>query len=146
MRNFSITVDIAAPPERVWQVMIDVDHWHEMTASVSSVKRLNNGPFAVGTLILIKQPKFPPALWRITEILAGKSFTWTSTGPGLKVIATHRVDPTIVGTQVTLTLEYHGVVGGVFARMTSGITERYMAMEAAGLKKRSEGAIRTLAR
>lgn len=146
MPNFAITVDIAAPPERVWQVMTDIDHWHEWTDSVSSIKRLNNGPFAVGTLLLMKQPKFPPALWRITEIVAGKSFSWTSTAPGMKVLASHRIEPTIIGSRASLTLDYDGIIGGVFARMTSGITERYIAIEAAGLKKRSEGAVRTLAR
>jgi len=146
MRNFDITVDIDAPTERVWQVISDVDHWHEWTDSVSSIKRINNGPFEVGTMILIKQPKFPPALWRLSEIIPGKSFTWTSTGPGFKAIASHSVEPIKTGSRATLRLEYKGMLGGAFGRMTAGITERYMAMEASGLKKRSESSVRTLAR
>jgi uncharacterized protein YndB with AHSA1/START domain len=146
MRKFDITVDINAPPDRVWEVMTDVDRWHEWTDSISSIKRLNGGPFAVGTLVLIKQPKFPPALWRITGIVPNKNFTWTSTGPGMRVIASHSLERVMNATRVTLTIDYQGLLGGAFAKMTGGITERYMAMEAAGLKKRSEGVVRTLAR
>ena len=146
MRNFAITVDVDAPPERVWQVISDLDHWHEWTDSVSSVKRINGGPFAVGTMILIKQPRFPPALWKLTEIIPGKTFTWTSGGPGFKSIASHTIEPRNTGARVTLRLEYRGLLGGAFGKMTAGITERYMAMEASGLKKRSESAVRTLAR
>jgi uncharacterized protein YndB with AHSA1/START domain len=37
MRTFRIGVDIGAPPERVWQVMNEVDRWHEWTKSVRSI-------------------------------------------------------------------------------------------------------------
>lgn len=146
MRKFDIAVDIDAPADRVWEVMTDIDHWHEWTQSVTSIKRLNNGPFAEGTLVLIKQPKFPSALWRITEIVPNKSFTWTSVGPGMHSVASHRIETVDRKTRVTLSMDYQGVLGGVFGRMTGGITERYMAMEAAGLKKRVEGSVRALTR
>jgi len=146
MRKFDIAVDINAPPDRVWEVMTDIDRWHEWTDSVSSIKRLNNGPFAEGTLVLIKQPKFPPALWKITEIVPEKSFTWTSSGPGFHSVASHRIEKVLNATRVTLSLEYQGLLGGAFGKMTGAITERYMAMEAAGLKKRSEGVVKTLTR
>lgn len=146
MRKFDITVDIDAPPDRVWQVLTDIDHWHEWTDSVSSIKRLNNGPFAEGTLVLIKQPKFPPALWRITEIISLKSFTWENSGPGMHSVATHRVEAVQKGSRVSLSIDYQGMLGGAFGKLTGGITERYIAMEAAGLKKRVEGSIKTLAK
>jgi len=68
MRKFSITIDIAAPAERVWQVMSDTDRWHEWTPSVTSVKRLGGGAFVVGSRVVIRQPRFPPALWKLTAI------------------------------------------------------------------------------
>jgi uncharacterized protein YndB with AHSA1/START domain len=138
MRKFSITIDIAAPPERVWQVMSDTDRWHEWTRSVTSVKRLGGGPFAVGSRAVIRQPKFPPAMWKITAIEPGKSFTWINSAPGLRVIAHHWVEPTMAGSRATLSLELQGVFGGVFGRMTKAITERYLSLEARGLKARSE--------
>jgi len=138
MRRFSITTDIAAPAEHVWQVMSDTDRWHEWTPSVTSIKRLGGGPFAVGSRVVIRQPKFPPALWKLTAIEPGRSFTWISVAPGLRVVAHHRVESLAAGSRATLSLDLQGIFGGVFGRLTKDITERYLAFEAKGLKARSE--------
>jgi uncharacterized membrane protein len=136
--RFDIHSDIAAPPQRVWDVMSDLTRWHEWTPSVTSIKRLDEGPLAVGSRAWIRQPKFPPALWRVTAIEPGTSFTWTSTAPGLRVVAQHAVQPRDGGSRATLSLEYDGPFGGILASLTKNITSRYLAMEAAGLKARSE--------
>jgi uncharacterized protein YndB with AHSA1/START domain len=138
MRTFGTTIDIAAPSDRVWQVMSDTDRWHEWTASVTSVKRLGDRPFAVGTRALIRQPKFPPALWKVTEIERGRSFTWVSTAPGLQVTGHHAVEPTPTGSRATLSLRLEGLFSGLFGALTAAITERYIGLEASGLKARSE--------
>lgn len=138
MRHFSITVDIAAPADRVWAVMSDVERWHEWTPSITRVTLLRKGALAVGSRALVRQPKFPPALWRVTELVPGRSFTWVSVAPGLRVIGRHAVELTVNGTRAVLTLELKGMVGGLWGRLTRGITERYIAFEAAGLKARGE--------
>lgn len=138
MRAFAITVDIAAPPDRVFDVMKDVERWHEWTPSVKSIKRLDDGPFVIGSRALIRQPKFPPALWKVTAIGPGMDFTWESVAPGVRVVARHRVEPVPSGSRVTLSLEYFGLLAGLLARLTRGITERYLALEASGLKARCE--------
>ena len=138
MRRFSISTDIDAPAERAWQVMSDTERWHEWTPSVTSVRRLGGAPFAVGSRVMIRQPKFPPALWKLTAIEPGRSFTWVSVAPGLRVVAHHQVEPTAAGSRATLSLDLQGLFGGVFGRMTKDITERYLAFEAKGLKARSE--------
>jgi carbon monoxide dehydrogenase subunit G len=138
MREFISTIDIGAPPKRVWQVMSGIDQWHEWTPSVTSVKRLGGEPFAVGSKVLIRQPKLPPALWTVTAIEPERSFTWVSKAPGLRAVGRHALVPTADGSRATLSLQFHGMFGGVFARMLKGITERYVAQEAKGLKARSE--------
>jgi uncharacterized membrane protein len=137
-RKFSITVDIAAAPARVWEVMSDVGRWPEWTPSVTSIKRLDTGPFAIGSRVVIRQPRFPPAWWKITAIEPGRSFTWTSIAPGMRVEARHQVDAAPGGSRATLSLELQGLFGGLFGRLTRGITERYLAFEGRGLKARSE--------
>jgi hypothetical protein len=54
------------------------------------------------------------------------------------VHAQHTIAATATGSRVTLGLDYSGVLGRLLAKTTRAITERYLEMEAQGLKKRSE--------
>ena len=138
MRNFSITIEIAAPTDRTWAVMSDTDRWHEWTPSVTGIKRLDTGPFAVGSRLVIRQPKLPPAVWKVLAIDQGRGFTSVSGGPGFRVVARHSVEPSPGGSRATLSLEFQGLFGGLFGRLTKDLNERYLALEAEGLKARSE--------
>src|SRR5262245_56805427 len=141
MMTFRMSVDIAAPPDVVWPVMSDVERWNEWTESVRSIRLLDKGPMAVGTRALVRQPKFPPALWKVVAIEPGRSFVWRTGAPGMRVYGHHAVAPVPGGTRATLTLRYEGSLGALFARLTRGITERYLGYEAAGLKRRSEALV-----
>ena len=136
--RFSISIDIDAPAERVYDVMVDVDRWHEWTPSITSIRRLDGPGFDVGKRALIKQPKFPTAMWTVSRIESGRRFEWVNKAPGLKVTGHHSVEPTVSGSRATLALSYEGLFGGLLAHLTEGITTRYIAMEAAGLKARAE--------
>ena len=138
--DFDISVDITAPPHVVWSVMSDVERWHEWTSSVRSIRILDEGPLKVGSRALIRQPRFPPAVWAVTEIEHGRSFTWKSGAPGMRVYGRHSVAPVPGGSRANLHLHYEGALGWLLARLTRDITNRYLGFEAAGLKKRSEGA------
>ena len=136
---FDVAVAIAAPAERVWEVISDIDRWAEWTPSIRSVKRLKDAPFAVGSRVLVRQPKLPPAVWTISSIEPDRGFSWTSAGPGFRVLAHHGVAALDGGGSLArLTIEHEGLLGALLARLTRDITVRYMAYEAAGLKARSE--------
>ena len=135
---FSISVEIDAPAERVFEVMTDVVRWHEWTPSITSIKRLDDGPFVVGSRALIRQPKLPPAVWTVSRIVPGRGFEWVNRAPGLRVTGHHFAEPLTRGSRATLALSYEGLFGGLLARMTEGITKRYLNMEADGLKARAE--------
>jgi uncharacterized membrane protein len=136
--EFRIAVDIGAPPEIVWQVMRDVERWHEWTSSVTSIRILGGVPLAVGARAIIRQPRFPPAVWKVINLTPGRGFTWKSGFPGAWVHAEHSIEGTSTGSRVALRLRYEGLIGELMARMTRDITNRYLALEAAGLKRRSE--------
>jgi uncharacterized protein YndB with AHSA1/START domain len=135
--DFSINVDIDAPPDRVWAVMSDIEKWHEWTASVRSISRREHGPIRPGHRAWVRQPKFPPALWTVTDV-SERSFTWVSRAPGMVVTANHFVTPVGTGSRATLSLHFADILGPLFGRLTRDINNRYLAMEAAGLKRRSE--------
>jgi uncharacterized membrane protein len=139
MTDFSIEVEIQAPPELVWAVMRDVERWPEWTQTVTSIKLLDRGPLTVGSRAIIRQPKLPPAKWRVTELdEPRRSFAWASWGPGVRVIARHWVEACGQGSRATLSLRFSGILAGLFGYVTRGLNDRYLAIEAKGLKKRSE--------
>jgi hypothetical protein len=136
--DFDISIDIAAPPDVVWRVMSDVERWHEWTASIRGIRLLDKGPLRVGSRALVRQPRFPPALWKVAELDAGRSFTWITSAPGMRVSGRHSVVPHGAGSRANLHLHYEGPIARLLARMTRDITDRYLGYEANGLKKRSE--------
>ena len=134
----SISIDINASPAHVAAIMIDVERWHEWTASIIGVQLLTAGPMAVGSRGRVRQPKLPPAVWTVTALDAERGFTWISSGPGFTVTAHHYAAPTPSGSRATLGLDYSGPFGWVIARLTRTITLRYVQMEAEGLKRKAE--------
>jgi hypothetical protein len=137
-RDFSITVDINAPPEIVAGVMFDVERWAEWTPSVSRIERLDSGPLAVGCRARILQPKVPPAVWQVTELEPGRGFSWKSGSALAWAVGKHGVEASGAGSRATLSLHFGGPLGGILARLLRNLNNRYLGMEAAGLKRRSE--------
>ena len=137
-RDFSVTIDIAAPPDRVWRIMSDVERWHEWTASIAGVTLLDPGPLRPGVRALVRQPKLPQARWQVTEADPRTGFIWVSRHPGVHVTGRHMIEPSALGTRVTLGVHYGGALGWLVARQFKEITARYIQLEAEGLKRRSE--------
>jgi uncharacterized protein YndB with AHSA1/START domain len=138
LKTFSINVDIDAPPDTVWGVMSDVERWPEWTASITSVTRLDSGPFRVGSRAHVRQPKLRPAEFVVTELVPQREFTWVMRSPGIGATARHAVEPTSRGTRATLSVRFEGLLAGMVAWMYGRLTNEYLGLEAAGLKKRSE--------
>jgi uncharacterized membrane protein len=140
--RFQSSIDVAAPAPLVFDVYADVERWPEWTESITSVERLDDGPLRVGARTRVRQPRLPVAEWEVTELVAGRSFTWVARGPGVRTTGTHAVAP--AGTDpdrclVTATLDQEGLLGPVVGLATRGLTNRYLAMELQGLKGRCEG-------
>src|SRR6188508_254993 len=127
-----LTFPVHAPPERVWAVLSDVERWPSWTASVQQVSL--DGPLAVGAVAKIRQPKLPPTAWTVTEVVAGRSFTWESKAPGSHAVGEHEITPTGDGIcEVRLRLEQTGPLGSLVGLVYRGLTRRYVQMEADGL-------------
>ncbi len=140
VRTYSTRIGIEADGARVWQVMSDVARWAEWTASVSEVERLDAGEFTVGSRARIRQPRLRPATWTVESLDPGIGFTWSTANPGARVVGDHRIVPDTGGGGVTveLTVTMSGPLAG-FAHLLYGrTTQRYLEMEAAGLKTTCE--------
>ena len=138
MRTFSATRDIAASPARVWAVMTDIERWPEWTASMTRVERLQPGPLGVGSRVRVKQPKLALADFQITAWQPGREFDWVTKSLGVTAVARHRIEAAGDGARATLSVEFSGWPAGLVVWWFGDLTQRYVAMEADGLKRRSE--------
>ena len=137
----STTVDVAAPIERVWDVVTDIDRWPEWTTSVNRAHRCDEGPLRPGSQAELAQPKLPEATWTVTEVEPGRSFTWEQRGPGVRTTARHALEPIEGGgTRVRLSVEQSGWMAWAIDLFYGRLTQRYIETEAAGLKERAEQA------
>ena len=140
--RYSITTEVDAPPEVVFAVLGEVERWPEWTPTVTRVERLDDAgaPLALGSRLRIVQPKVPPAEWTVTAIEPGRGFRLVSRSPGATVEANHWAEPAGAAdrSRVTLSVTYAGFLGKVVGWMTRDLNQRYLAQEAAGLKRRSE--------
>jgi len=92
MRFFQIETEINASAELVWATMRDVERWPEWTPTVVSVRLQTLPPLTIGSRAVIRQPKLPPALWRVVALEDSlRSFTWVNSALGVRVIAEHMV-------------------------------------------------------
>lgn len=137
--SVSVTEQISASPDVVWDVLIDIDHWPTWTPSVRTAQRLDHGALGVGSRARLKQPGMPAMVWEVTELAAPSVFTWQARTPGVTTVAVHRIVPEPGGgTTLTLEVRHTGPLAGPIRALTSARTRRYIGMEAAGLKQASE--------
>lgn len=138
MPGLQHAVTIAAPPERVWAVLVDVERWPERIPTVDTVERLDPGPLAVGSRVRLSQPKLATAVWTVTELTDGSSFAWESRSSGVTVVATHLVEPHPDGCRLTLAITVSGAMSGIGWLFSRSLTRRYVETEAASIRKAAE--------
>ena len=139
MSNFQVVVEILTPPERVWAALLDVERWPEWTPTVTSAKRLDDGPLAVGSRTKLVQPTLAAAVWYVTELDQTKGlFVWATSQPGVTVTGRHGLERSPNGSKVTHELRYSGLLGPLMALLVKKLSREYLAAEAQGLKERCE--------
>jgi uncharacterized protein YndB with AHSA1/START domain len=132
------TVEIAAPPEKVWEVLADVESWPTWTASTTSVRLLRPGPLGVGAAVEIKQPRLPKVVWTITAYDPGRAFTWEARSPGVHSTGEHAITPTPTGSTVRLAFSQEGPLGTLLSLPLARLIRSYVHTEATGLKTATE--------
>lgn len=134
-----VSVVVDAAPEQVWAVLADVEHWPSWTPTMTSVRRLDGGPFGADSAVEVRQPKLPRNVWRVTRFEPGRRFEWASRAPGVTTRADHRIEP-LEGdrSRVTLAIELSGALAPLLTMVVWSITRRYVNLEAHSLKRRCE--------
>ncbi|WP_405864796.1 SRPBCC family protein [Streptomyces sp. NBC_00005] len=140
MPDFEFSTHIDAPIERAWSVVSDIGGWPELTPSIDSVESLDTDSVLVGNRFSIKQPKLRQAVWTVTEIREGHSFTWESKSGGITTRGVHALTEENGGVKLTLSVHQSGVLAGIVGVLAGSTTRRYLSLEGNGIKKHSEQA------
>jgi len=139
--HFEKSIEIDAPQQRVWDVLSDIEAWPQRVETVETVELLTPAPIATGSRVRLKQPKLPEGTWDVTIWDAPSYFEWTQKTGGTTSVAGHRVEPLGDGrARLTLTLEMRGLLIPIIGLFYKGLTNRYMGLEADGMKRAAEGA------
>lgn len=136
------SIDVATSLERAWELLADVESWPAWTASMREVRLLDGATaLAPGVRARVRQPRLRPAVWTVTEVDAGRGFTWRSATMGVVTLGTHRLEPLPDGgVRLVLGLDQHGALAGLVGALTGSLTRRYVDLEAEGFRRRCESA------
>ena len=139
--RFEQSIDIDAPPQRVWDVLTDLEAWPQRIETVDVVELLTPAPIGEGSRVRLKQPKLPEGTWDVTVWQAPSFFEWRQQASGATSVAGHRIEA-LEGerSRLSLTLEMRGLLIPIFGRLYRGLTNRYMTLEAEGMKRAAESA------
>jgi polyketide cyclase/dehydrase/lipid transport protein len=139
--RFEKSIDIDAPQQRVWDVLSAIEVWPERIETVNSVELLTPAPITKGSRMRLRQPKLPEGTWDITVWDAPSYFEWMQKTVGATSVAGHRVEALGEGrARLTLTLDMRGLLIPIFGRFYKDLTNRYMNLEAEGVKRAAESA------
>ena len=139
--RFEESIDIDAQHERVWEVLSDLEAWPRRIETVDVVELLTPAPMSQGSRVRLKQPKLPEGTWDITVWDAPSYFEWRQKSGGITSVAGHRVEMLEEGrSRLTLSLDMRGPLIPVIGRFYRGLTNRYMTIEAQGMKRAAESA------
>jgi hypothetical protein len=139
--RFEESIEIDAQQQRVWDVLSDLEAWPKRIESVDVVELLTPAPVAIGSRVRLKQPTLPEGTWDITVWDAPSYFEFRQKSSGITSVAGHRVEVLEEGrSRLTLSLYMRGLLIPVVALFYRGLTNRYMTIEAQGMKRAAESA------
>jgi len=137
--RFEQSIDIEAPRQRVWDVLSDLEAWPRRIGTVDVVELLTPPPIAAGTRVRLRQPKLPEGTWDVTVWEAPSFFEWRQKSGGVTIVAGHRVEALEEArSRLILTIEMRGPLVPIVGRFYRDLTNRYMAIEAQGMKRAAE--------
>ena len=122
----------------VWPIVRDVAAWPSWTPTVTQVDVLDDGPLRPGLRARLTQPGYRPALWTVTDVREGASFTWENRALGMCVVASHHIEPIPTGSRVTLSIDVTGLTALLFGWIVMRVSSRFVPQEAAGLRAAAE--------
>ena len=103
--EFSILT--TAEPQAIWARFVDVAGWPQWNAGVEKIEI--DGPFAAGTVFVMRPPGQDAITTRLVEVQKGKSFLDETRLGELRIFVDHRLEPLTGGrTRIVYSIEAFG--------------------------------------
>jgi uncharacterized membrane protein len=132
------SIEIQAAADAVWAVLVDVERWPEWSPTMETIRRVDAGPFQLGSSARIKQPQMPEAVWRVTAFTPGRQFTWETTIRGMRMSGSHELIKTATGCTSRVRLEISGLLAWLLGPLVRRNAARAMVTEQNCLRDRCQ--------
>ena len=109
------TLETTAVPGNIWALWADIPGYKEWDDGIEWAKL--NGGFKVGTSGELKPSRGRPAVFTITEMVEGRSFSDLTTLPFARLRFHHSMEPTDMGTRLTHRIEVEGPFAWIWAQV-----------------------------
>jgi uncharacterized protein YndB with AHSA1/START domain len=112
-RHFSHTIEVAAPPGRIWGIWMDARGWPAWDPELREVS--SEAALAVGVEGRLVPVRGRASRFRVTELIAGERYTFETRLPAATLRITRTVTTTPEGSRFTHDVQFSGPLGRVFA-------------------------------
>jgi hypothetical protein len=107
---------------------------------MTSVTRLDDGPFRVGSTARVVQPFQRPTVWTVTHLEPRQSFEWFAKVGTITMTARHRLVPEADGIRNELSVEFSGFGSGLARRLIGSKIREAITIENEGFRRLAESA------
>ncbi|MGH1493209.1 MAG: SRPBCC family protein [Acidimicrobiales bacterium] len=137
------TLHIDAAVERIWELTLDVEAWPTHTPTMTSVKRVDQLPLAVGSAVRIKQPGQRERVWTVSALEPGRRFAWSTQTMGTAMTGAHTLTATPSGTTQTLSVDIEGKLSRLVGAILRRPIAKAIAAENLGFKAAAEATVKS---
>lgn len=124
MSSITVSRKVNAPPERVWQILTDLEGAPGRISAIQEIKRVDTGgDFGVGTEWIETRTMFGKQAteqMRVTEVNPGTSYTTLAESHGARYVSTMKVVPDGGGSVVSM--EFTGEPQTLAAKVMVALT------------------------
>lgn len=147
--DVAVTRAVAAPPERVWAVLTDLDGARDFLPGLVSIERLSGPEYGVGTRWRETRKMFGKEAseeMEVVEVEPNRSTQMHAFNSGMFYKSGFRLTPTAGGTDLEMYLvgDFHNatafqkLLGKIMGRMGAKATEKSIVDELAAIAREAE--------
>ena len=131
---------LSATSSEVWDALVDVERWPLAMYHIRAVRRLDGGPFGLGSSAELEQPGLPSAAWTVDRFKPGVGFRWRGRPLGIAWSADHQLEPAgDSATRLTLSVTASGWRAALLGPLLRTATRRALRSEMSGFRSLCRG-------